>query len=98
MRQSSNQGDAVGHWEIEVNGAALTPKVRALALRPRGESITYEVGVEAIVVPMVALTDDQSRQSAMLPFASVLIRRASLPPAPKSAVDPATTYPPSDVC
>lgn len=50
----------------------------------------YDVAAELNVVPVLGLTDDQLEHPLMLPFASVLISKISLPPAPKLAVDPAT--------
>lgn len=78
------------HWVFEVNGAAATLRVGAPTLK-LGESTLYHVAAEGKVVPMFGLTDDQLAQPAILPLASVLISRTSLPPAPKLVVDPATT-------
>ena len=51
----------------------------------------YNMAAEGkVVVSMLGLTDDQSEQPAILPFASVRINRRSTPPAPKLAVDAAT--------
>ncbi len=83
------RSETYGHLLFEVNGAAATVKVGELTLK-LGESTAYEVAAEGKVIPMLGLTDDQSEQPAILPFASVLINRMSLPPAPKLAVDPAT--------
>jgi hypothetical protein len=46
---------------VEVNGAAATLKVDALALK-LGELIPNDAGAEGKVVPILGLTDDQSVQ------------------------------------
>ena len=78
------------HWSLEVNEGVSTLKVGAPTLKV-GESMVYNMAAEGkVVVSMLGLTDDQSEQPAILPFASVRINRRSTPPAPKLAVDAAT--------
>jgi len=80
------------HRFLGVNNASATFNVPAL-VSILGESTLYEVGTELKLVPMVGLTDDHSEQAVILvilPLASVLIRRMSLPLVPALVVDAAT--------
>ena len=74
---------------VEANGAVTVVKVGAPLVRVAEPSV-YGVGLDGNVVPALGVTDDQAAHPAILPLASVLISRTSLPPAPNLAVDPAT--------